>query len=514
MPGPGQRRVPMRSGGNLAAALASAVLTALIGLAVIPLYIRYLGVEGYGLVGFLATVQVMVQFLDFGMAATINREVARGETPDKPGEARMLLHTLAVVYWIVAGVIALVMAALSPLVAGHWFRADATPSRHVGAAIALMGVAIACRWPAQLYLGALMGARRIVLASALNLACVALGSGGAVLVLALVSPDIEAFLLWQAVVGLGYTLVVRLVARRIVGCEATRFDRRQLGRIWRFSAGLTVLSLSGIVLGQVDKVVLSKMLSLAEFGEYMLAVAVAGTLYLFSVPLFNVVYPRFSALVHSADTGHLTATYRLATRLLGAIVFPVAMLLCVFPGEIVQAWTGDPGLSRGAAAILPALAAGAALHGVMHLPYALQLAHGTTRLPLAINAILLAVILPLVVTLASVYGARGGAIAWLALHVVYLGIGTWLTHRRLLKGLGPRWIGIDVGVPAAISVLVGSLAFAMPSDGLGVYARLGCGIAWMVFAGALTVVLSPVLRATAMREVREWIHTLPQGNPT
>jgi len=505
----------MRIGRNLAAGLGSSIWTALVGLAVVPFYVRYLGIEGYGLIGFLATAQIVVQLLDFGLVATINREVARATGSDERRETSILLHSLAVIYWVMAGVIGIAMVLLSPVVATQWLRADRMGTEGLVMVIMLMGLVMACRWPAQLYQGALMGAQRIVISSALSVAWVTLAGGGAVVVLAVVSPSIEAFLLWQSGVGLAYALAARAASWRVVGREPVRFDRRQLKRIWRFSAGLTGIGFTGIALSQIDKIVLSKMLSLSEYGHYMLAVAIAGTLYLISTPLSNVIYPRFSTLVHSGDTDRLAETYRLSTRLLGAIVFPVAMFFAVFPEEIVQAWTGNPGLALGMGSILPFLAIGTALHGVMHVPYALQLAHGTTRIPLTINALLLLLVAPLTIVLVSAHGALGGALSWLALHVLYLALGTWLTHRRLLRGLGPKWLVRDVGVPLAVSTLVGLLAFTLPVGGdLGVYARVGCGVAWALLASALTIAVSPALRAAALQHLREWTYKTPQGRAT
>jgi len=493
----------MRIGRNLVAGFASSICTAVIGLAVIPFYVRYLGHEGYGLIGFLATAQAVFQVLDLGLATSINREIARESQSGDLSDAPSLLHTVAVVYWIMAGVIAAVMLVLSHFIATHWLSAQSLAVGDLVLAVALVGLVIAGRWPGQLYQGALMGAQRIVVSSALSIGLITLGSGGAVLVLAFVSPTLTAFLLWQAGAGLAYTLAARAASWRVIGRERARHDRGQLKRIWRFSAGVTGITIAGMVVGQIDKVVLSKMLSLAEYGQYMIAFALAGTLYIFSGPLFNAVYPRFSGLVRSGDTEQLKQTYRLSTRLLGAILFPVAMLFSVFPGELIQVWTGDASLAAGAGPLLPVLAIGTAVHGVMYIPFALQLAYGTTRLQLAINAILLVVATPATVVLVMRYGAIGGALGWLTLHTLYLVLGTWMTHRYLLKGLGLKWIALDVGVPLAASVLVGVAARTLTGSGdLGVYARLACGAGWVVAAFALAVAASPDLRVAALQRFR------------
>jgi O-antigen/teichoic acid export membrane protein len=485
--------------------LGSSVWTALVGLAVIPVYVRYLGIEGYALVGFLATAQAFVQILDFGLSASINREVARGSATGDLVDARCLLHTLAVIYWAAAGVIALTMVLLSPILAESWLRSGQFSVDSLSSALMLIGLTVACRWPGQLYQGALMGAQRIVVSSGLNVAFVTAASIGAVCVLAFVSKSVQAFFLWQAGVSLIFVLAARFAAWRLLPGPKIKFDRYQLKRIWRFSAGVAGITVSGIVLGQLDKLVLSKMVELTEYGQYMLASAIAAALYLFTAPLSNVLFPRFSALVHAADTARLADTYRLSTRLLGAIVFPAAMLLSVFPREIIHAFTGDSELAHSVSAFLPLLAIGTALHGIMHIPYALQLAYGMTRLPLLINAVLVLVISPLTVMLIWMYGAVGGATAWLALHALYFVLGTWITHRHLLKGTGLGWVTWEVGIPFGVSALVGLSAKYLPwGSDLPLNARLGYGAGLALLAVVLIFLISPHLRAIAVRWVREW----------
>lgn len=494
----------MRIGRNLAAGLASSIWTALIGLAVIPLYVRYLGKEGYGLIGFLATAQALVQILDLGLSTSVNREIAReSEAGGGWSHAPALLRTVATIYWVIAAGIALAVLALAHFIANHWLHAEGMASGDVVLAVALMGVVIACRWPAQLYQSVLMGAQRIVLASVLNIATVTLASGAVVFVLAFVSPSVAAFLLWQACVYLAYTLAARAMGWRVIGREGARLDRNELKRIWRFSAGVTAITICGIVLGQLDKLVLSKMLSLSEYGQYMIAFALAGTLYLFTLPLFNAVYPRFSGLVQSRDAAGLSHIYRLSTRLLSTILFPIAMLLSVFPEELIRAWTGDRGLAEAVGPLVPILAAGTALHGLMYVPFALQLAHGTTRLPLTIYAVLLAIATPLTVVLVFSYGALGGALAWLTLHSLYLVLGTWMTRRQLLKELDLRWLALDICLPVATSTLAGLFARALSAAGeLGLYARLACGAGWALVAFVVAFMASPELRNAALRMAR------------
>lgn len=488
---------------NLLAGFASSAWSALIMLAVVPLYLKYLGIEAYGLIGFFATTQALLQLLDMGLAPTINREVARASASGNIQEAGKLLHSLAIIYWGMAGVIALLIVALAPLIAEYWLQSKAIPQQTISHALMLMGLVIACRWPVGLYQGAVMGAQRQAVSSIINMAMVTLGSLGAVAVLAFVSPTIEAFFVWQAFVGLLHSIGMRWAAWRAVGkSKSTLFDANELKRVWRFSLGMGGIAISSLIFTQLDKVILSKTLGLEEFGHYMLATAVVSGLYLLILPIFNIVYPRFSALIINENIEKLTALYRLGTRLLATVLFPIAMVLAVFPEDLVYIWTGNPDIAASVAPVITVLAIGSALHGVMYFPYALQLAYGMTRLSLKINAIMIVALVPLIIHFSLTYGALGGAMAWLVLHVMYVLLGTWMTHRRLLTGLGTQWLCQDVGIPFLLSVFVGLLGryTAQEADFSG-YVKLVFVVTLALLAAALSFSMSPKLRSAALNSL-------------
>ena len=188
----------MKLGWNLLAGLTNSVWSALISLAVVPLYLKYLGIEAYGLIGFFATTQALLQLLDMGLTPTINREVARCSAAGNMRDARNLLHTLAVVYWVTAVVIALLIFTSAPLIASHWLQSSRISQDALINALMLMGLVIACRWPTGLYQGALMGMQRLTVSSKINIVMITFGNLGAVGVLAWISPTIQAFFIWQA----------------------------------------------------------------------------------------------------------------------------------------------------------------------------------------------------------------------------------------------------------------------------------------------------------------------------
>jgi O-antigen/teichoic acid export membrane protein len=178
------------------------------------------------------------------------------------------------------------------------------------------------------------------------------------------------------------------------------------------------------------------------------------------------------------------------------------MLLVVAGEGLIGLWTRDPRLGASAAPVLALLAAGTALHGVMHLPYALQLAYGKARLALRIAVFLVALMVPLMIVLASRHGAVGGGIAWVTAHLAYVAIGTPLTHAKLLRGTGLQWLAREVGIPLGISVAVGLAGrLALRATGWGPLANAGLALALAVLASGLSFVASPRLSAAVLENL-------------
>jgi O-antigen/teichoic acid export membrane protein len=482
---------------NFGAGVAHSVATMAIGLAVVPFYIRYLGVEAYGLIGFSITLQGLLQLLDLGLSTAISREVARGVAGGGLPKTRDLLHSLASIYWLMALCIGTAFAFAAYPIAAGWLNGGAMGVATLTNVVLMIGLFIACRWPSGLYTGALTGAERLALASLLGTAYAIVANVGAVLVLAFYSPTIEAYFIWQAAAALGYTLAMRAAAWRTLGGRSgATFNGPALKSIARFALGMSGVAATATVFMQLDKVILVKLVSLTDFGYYMLATVAASILYALVRPLFNVMYPRFSALVAAGETEKLGALYRTATGLFTLFWFPGALGLALCAEPLLLLWTGDSEIAARAAPLLALLAIGNALHGVMYFPYALQLAYGLSRLPLQINVLLMVFQLPLIVILATTFGAVGAALAWMVLHLFYIALGTWLTHRRLLPGLGTAWLARDVAVPLAVSAAIGfgcvqvqALAF----ESVAIQLVVGGGAA--LLAMLLSAALSPYTRA-------------------
>ncbi|MEN8215666.1 MAG: hypothetical protein ABFS56_04685 [Pseudomonadota bacterium] len=63
---------------NIIANFAGKAWTVLMSLAFVPLYIKFIGVEAYGLIGFFVTLQAVFGLLDLGLSTTLFRPSGTG----------------------------------------------------------------------------------------------------------------------------------------------------------------------------------------------------------------------------------------------------------------------------------------------------------------------------------------------------------------------------------------------------------------------------------------------------
>jgi O-antigen/teichoic acid export membrane protein len=440
---------------------------ALAGLVFVPLYIELLGIEAYGLVGFAASLQVGLSLLDVGLATTLNRELARmGGGPDAAEKKRDLVRTLEIIYWVAALVIVALAELAAPAIAQRWLHPDRLSTGAVEMAVRLMGITIALQFPFTLYEGGLLGIGRQVALNVILVLGATLRFGAVVAVLVWVSTTIEAFFAWQVAVSAVQTVAGGWLLWRSLpkSIGRPRFRKTLLADVWRFAAGMAGISLTAVVLTQMDKIVVSKLLSLTAFGYYTLAASATGVLYVLFLPLFQAVFPRFAQVTAAGDEPALAKLYHGSAQAMATLVLPAAAVLAFFSYEVMLVWTQNVDVAVATRWVVTLFAAGTAINGLMNVPYALQLAAGWTKLAVYANLVAIAVLLPAIAVLANRYGAVGAAIVWVVLNVGYATIGVSIMHRRLLRGHLGRWYLRDVGLPLlAASATAGAIRMLAPA---------------------------------------------------
>lgn len=441
---------------------------ALMGLAFIPLYIKYLGIEAYGLIAIFAILQAWLALLDMGMRPALGREMARftGGAHDAQS-IRDLLRSIEIIGIAIAGAVALGIWAASGWLAAEWVTAKDLPLQVIAQAFAIMGAVTALSSIESIYVSSIVGMQRQVLQNVLTSLLATARGLGAVGVLVWVSPTIDAYFIWQGLISLTTVAVFAGIVYRTLpnGHQPARFSWAALIGIWRFAAGMMAITLLTLLLTQVDKILLSRLLTLEVFGYYALAGTVANALYMLIGPTTTAFYPRLTELVTRGDEVALRLVYHQGAQLVTVLMGAAAIVLIVFGDRVLLLWTADPALSQHVAPLLSVLALGTLFNGLMWIPYQTQLAHGWTTLTIKVNIVAVAVLVPGILWAVPKYGTAGAAWMWVTLNAGYLVFGIYFMHRRLLPKEKWRWYRQDVATPIIAATATATLCrWAIPAE--------------------------------------------------
>lgn len=441
------------------------------GICFVPLYLKFIGVEGYGLVGFFIILSSAMTMFDGGFGAVATREASKYETATTAERLKVILTLKSVecIFWGVAITVGTGVILLAPMIAEHWLTVSPDKIQSVTQSLRIMGIALLLQFPIALYYGSLIGLQRHVTLNSISSFFATTRAAGAALVLWIVSPTVEAFLIWQAINSLATVFVLRM--KLVNGLpewkEADLFSLDIIQRLGGFAAGVGLTNILAFLLMQVDKIILSKILPLKDFGCYMLAWTVGSVAFRLISPIFNVYYPKLVSLVAAQNTADTFLTFTRASQVLSLLVIPFSLWVALYSHPLMLFWTQDETVATQANAPLMILAIGTMLYSFMQMPYALQLANGWTRFSVWQNATAVVFMVPLTYYLATHYGLNGSAWPWLILNVGYVAICSPIIFRKLKVKPASTWYAEAILLPAAIAfsslltmkVLFDTLAF-------------------------------------------------------
>ena len=463
--------------------------TALMGLAFIPMYIKYIGIESYGLIGLYSVMQVWFGLLDMGLTPSLGREMARftggGHTPQS---IRDLLRSVEVVAYMVVALMVPLGVVMADWAARHWLQVKNISVDVVSQALAIM-VFVAClRLLEGIYKSSIVGLQQQVLLNMVGSVLATFRWLGAAIVLAWVSPTVKAFFIWQGVSSfLSIAVLVLITYRLIPAVESkARFSLTALRGLGGFAGGMLGISFLVLLLTQVDKLILSRLLLLSDYGYYMLASTVAGGLYTLISPISQAYYPRLCELRERGDSEAIIDAFHTGAQLVSVIAGSAALVVLMFAETLLHLWTQDPVVAQAAGPLLSILALGNLLNALMWIPYQAQLAHGWTSLTMSINTVAVLFVIPAILIVTPRYGATGAAWVWVGLNIGYVLISLHFMCHRILQEEKWRWYVQDVLlplIPATVSVVGVSRFF-------GVITNTWLQFGSLIAASCLTLIVS------------------------
>ncbi|EWC42643.1 lipopolysaccharide biosynthesis protein [Stutzerimonas stutzeri] len=441
----------------------------LIGILILPFYLGHLGAEAYGLIGFFAVLQAWLQLLDAGMSPALVRQVAhyrgQGDIAARPGPAGRLLRSFELLLLPIALAASVAIYLASGWIAHTWLQARELSPGTIMQCISLMGLMVGMRLYVTLYKSGLQGVELHGWLNAANMLIATLRYFGGLFLVAYVSQEPLHFFVFQTAVTLVETLAfagkayAQLASPRLF----SGIDWRVVRPVLPFAGGMCFTSLLWIVLTQLDKVLLSKVLLLKEYGYFSLVALITTGIMTLTNPLVQTLLPRMTMLVAEGRIDEMEKLYLNASRFVCSVLFPMAAVIAWHGQSLIFAWTGDPLAAEWSARMLLWYAPGSALMAVGAFQFYLQYAYGQLRLHIWYSVISTAISVPIVVYAALVHGAYGAALAWFFLRLATFMVWPPMVHRRFARDLHRTWLSEMLRITAmtALGLLIGEPLFAL-----------------------------------------------------
>jgi O-antigen/teichoic acid export membrane protein len=493
---------------SVAANYASQLYTTLIGIVLVPLYLQCMGSEAYGLVGFFAMLQAWFNLLDLGLSPTIARESSRYQAGALAAlDYRRVFRSLSVLFVAITSIGGAALLVLAGKIAGEWLNLSSLPVADVVTSVRIMAVSVALRWMGGLYRGVVSGSERLVWLSGFNAVVATLRFIGVLGSMWVWGYTPVVFFWHQLVVAVFELFVLHWMCRRLLpdGHELVApigWSFRPVRPLLRFALTIAFTSSVWVLVTQTDKLILSAILPLAEYGYFTLAVLVAGGITIVTAPVSTAILPRMARLHAEGRHAELRTLYAQSAQLVSVVAGALAVTLVVGAESLLFAWSGNREMTDAAAPVLRLYAIGNGLLALGAFPYYLQYARGDLRYHLMGNIALVAVLVPAVIGAARVAGGIGAGWVWVAMNALYLLVWVAYVHAKLVPGLHLQWLSANVAAIVAPTVLMGLLvaAVAGPSESRLLEAGRVLGIAVMCLAVA--ALASPQVRATLLRSLR------------
>jgi O-antigen/teichoic acid export membrane protein len=431
-------------------------VTTLLTFLVVPFYLKWLGADAYGLIGIATMVQAWIMLLNAGLAPVAGRQAAQahGGSADWLQTGRFF-RTIDCLLLSASLVIICIVFFSRHWLAEHWLEKNSLGTGTIELSIVLLVATTLIRLASSVSRGVVTNFEEQVW---LNINLVIFNSLRFAVSLPIVFlwPNINVLFVWWLLIS---TLEYLSIQRKISLCMPVQipyfvFDVTELRKHGKMAATLAVTSGIWIVVTNLDKLLLSGTLSLANYGYFSIATLLASGVLILSQPISQAYQPRLTKAYANGGIDAVCSEFRRCTHWMVLLVFPVGAVIFALPETILFLWTHDRTVAADAANILRGYVLGSTLLAAGSLIYAVQVAIGDVRWHLRGHLIFALILFPTLPWVVIHHGAIGAAWLWAGSNLVLFVVWNAFILKKLVRPLFPRWLLVDSLLPLIISFAI------------------------------------------------------------
>ncbi len=431
----------------------------IISIAIIPLYLKYLGTSAFSLIGLYALMQSWLSLLDIGLTPTLSREVAYFHNMDNGFlKIKQLLRSLELLFFIINLILIFLIKFGSYWIAHHWLKVSGIDYSEVITCITIIGIMISCRFYADLYRAGITGMEEQVWLNSISIILITLQYGGAYILVRFVTQIPSHFFEYQLIIAAIEPIFLGKKFYKIISTTTNpsfhfKTSLQTLKKILPLTSSFFYTAIIWTILTQTDKLALSHLLSLKTYGYFTLATIIASSILQCSAPISMALLPKMTRLLSQGENEKMLQLYRQTTQMIAVITLPLTGIIAIFGTEIVYLWTGNLSAASWAGPIIFWYALGNGFLSLSAFQYYLQFSHGNLKFHVIFNTLLALISSPLIFFSAYHYGAKGTGIAWFLIQGITFFVWPPIVHHKFAAGVHKKWLLNDIfPIFAAVSI--------------------------------------------------------------
>lgn len=350
---------------NLAFLFGAKIGSIVTGIVFLPLFDSLLGVEQFGILALILSLQALLLMLDLGMATLVGRDVAVGgyeiTSPQSTWHnSEVVMTALYIIFCIV---IMLFWA----------FQIDKPLSLSSMLGIVILFWALILQ---NISYSAITGVKSYKTASFFQLTGTLLKASVSFMALKYISPTLEVFIYSQLIVGLIHLCIIRVVCdkalKSALDCKFRyRFEFINCVNLAKRGKALILVSLSGALVMNLDKSIIAYFMNPADLVPYFYAFSLAMLpMSILAGPVKQYFQPIVLENIFDKEKQNiLIKSIKLYAVVLTSIVMVPSILLWSFSTQVVELWLGDNQSVGLTVNYLKILLPGMALGSLGYLPY-------------------------------------------------------------------------------------------------------------------------------------------------
>ena len=425
----------------------------------IPLYLKVLGVENYAVIGFYSVLLSLMAFADIGLTATLNREFAEKGYRDSE-YASKLLKTFELLYYFIVFLIVLIIYFSAPTIVDNFLNSENISSTRLILFVRIMGGIIGLQFFSTLYSSGLMGLQEQVTSNLLSVSYGLLRSGLVIIPL-LFYPSLETYFYWQLLSVFIYLLVIRFFLWKKIRVPFVKIDLSILKNLWKYALGMMYMSVIGALNIQIDKMMVSNLLSLKEFGYYSLATTFAQIPVILAGPIMLAVFPELTKHIGLKDNYEVTSIFVKYSFIIAAVISGVVVVLSFYSNDLLYIWTQDLVISEKISVISKILLIGSLFLSLQYTSYYLALANSYTKANVVLGSLCVVFIISVISFFINNFGLLGATFPWLIYNFLIFLILSKIIIKKFLDISYLKWLFKYNVYPISISCIIGFLFYSI-----------------------------------------------------